>query len=206
MITRIFASLAMLVAVLAGGPAEAKAGPVVAVGDSIVYGVGTSDPATMSWPARNGYVKVGTSGGCVITVCFGQPAMVDVYDQAVLSKNPSVVIIAYGINDVAAGQHSAAAIVDGLANLMWRARATGARAYVTTLTPVGPNMWFMDEARRDVNARIRARFVNVIDTEAPLINRNNGMLRWIYDSGDNLHPNYDGYTQMALAVRAAVGS
>lgn len=205
MFARIISSIVMLLIVTIAGPANAaRVGPIVAVGDSIVYGVGTSNPDTMSWPAQNGYIKVGTSGACVVTVCFNNPPMVDVFDSAVLSKNPGVVIIAFGINDVAAGQASVQSIVDGLANLMWRARAAGATAYVTTLTPVGPRVAFLDPGRVAVNAAIRAQFRNVIDTETALINRQTGMLKWAYDSGDNLHPNYAGYQQIAAAVRTVV--
>jgi lysophospholipase L1-like esterase len=188
--------------------AERRAVPLIAVGDSIVQGVGVSDPNTMSWPARIGAVRTGSSGGCVIAQgCFGQRPMVEQFDQVVLPYlGPGTkLIVAYGINDIARGTVSAQQIVDGLANLVWRARQAGAKVYVQTLTPVGPNMWFMGQARVEVNNLIKARFANVINQDQLLLNSNNGMIWVACDSGDNLHPNSEGYRRMAQVARAAIG-
>lgn len=190
-----------------GAPAKARVGTLVVVGDSIVQGVGTSDPDHLSWPARIGAVRTGSAGGCVISACFGQRSMIDQFDSAVLPllNNESTLVVAYGINDIAAGQYSAAQIVDGLANLYYRARAVGARVYVQTLIPMGPRMWFMDAARREVNDLIRTRFPNVIDMEPTLLNTSNGMIWSAANSGDDLHPNAEGYRRMAAVVRARLG-
>jgi len=188
--------------------AESRAVPLVAVGDSIVQGVGTSDPDRLSWPARIGAVRLGSSGGCVIAQgCFNQRPMVEQFDQVVLPYlGPGTkLVVAYGINDIARGTVSAQQIVDGLANLVWRARQAGAKVYVQTLTPVGANMWFMAQARVDVNNLIKARFANVINQDQLLLNTTNGMIWAACDSGDNLHPNSEGYRRMAQVARSAMG-
>lgn len=194
---------------LAAAPASADSGreigPIVAVGDSIVQGAGTSDASRMSWPARVGARRAGSSGGCVIGRCWKRRPMVEQFDKAVLAKNPSVVIIAYGINDVATGAFTAEQIVDGIANLAWRARAAGAEVHVQTLIPVGARMWNLEPARRAVNDLIRARFTNVIDMEPTMLNPANGLLWQRYNSSDDLHPNANGYRAMAGVVRSAIG-
>lgn len=199
-------ALSILAALVLGSPpAAARDGGVIAVGDSIVQGVGTSSPDTLSWPARIGAQRAGQAGGCVVSAgCFGTSPMIFTFDRDVLAYRPATVIVAYGINDIAAAQYDVETIVEGLANLVYRARQAGARAYVQTLIPVGPRVAFLDAPRRDVNRLIRARFANVIDPEAALVNAQTGMLKWAYDSGDNLHPNSDGYRVMAGVARAAL--
>lgn len=186
----------------------ARAYPLVAVGDSIVQGVGTSDPDHLSWPARIGAVRLGSSGGCVLAQgCFGQTPMIEQFDTAVLPYlGPgSKLVVAYGINDIARGTVTDYQIVDALANLVWRARAAGAKVYVQTLIPMGSRMWFMDAARRSVNQMIRSRFANVIDQDALLLNSSNGMIWAACNSGDDLHPNSEGYRRMASVARSAMG-
>lgn len=178
-------------------------GLVVAVGDSIVQGVGTSDPDHLSWPARIGAVRTGRAGGCVITACWGQRPMVDQFADTVLALHPDAVVIALGINDIAAGR-TPLDIANGLSDIVYQARLSGAQVYVQTLIPLGPARWNWELDRQALNNLIRARFPHVIDMDPMMMHPKNGTLRWAFDSGDNLHPNSHGYRMMAAMARDAL--
>jgi len=223
-----------------------RATSVVAFGDSITDGFFSTLNGDDRWPdllqrrldrrlARGGDVapvisvvnqgiggnmvtRVGrTPGGC--TPCDGPPAL-DRFDRDVL-RQPGVrsVILLEGINDLGGGGADAAPVIEGMRELVRRARARGVRIVGATLTPSGNTPFGLygtpetDAKRREINAFIRARgsFDGVADfaraTEDPL---RPGHLRPAYDTntsvggrGDHLHPNRAGFLAMARAVDVA---
>ena len=193
---------------------------VVALGDSITDGRGSTTDANNRWPdvlaarmlapgspARNAsLVNAGIGGNAITGGGLGPPALVR-FDRDVLGQSAVAgVIIFEGVNDIGAGV-SAAAVIAGLTAL--RGRAAGLRAVVgATITPFGGNGYYSpshEAVRQAVNAHIRASFRAVVDFDALL--SDGGLppkLKPAYDSGDGLHPNPAGYQAMADAVNISL--
>lgn len=185
-----------------GAPAHAEPEPsVVAVGDSITLGADV--PRAQRWPVRIGASTVAVGGGCLVTVgCVGHPALRD-YGRTVLTRQPEVVIVAYGMNDLI--HSSAQEIVAGLKEVRRRNAARGVVTFVATLTPVRERAMGLNPARKELNQLIRKRFAcwRIIDFSAALA-APGGRLDARYDGGDGLHPSARGYAAMAREARRTI--
>ena len=177
---------------------------IVAFGDSITFGGGSSNPDRQSWPSRIGAIRAAVPSGCLVTVNGPTKPAIVTYGRVVLSKRPDIVIVAYGMNDLI---HSTGhEIYAGLRKVERRNTARGIVTYVATLTPVGERVWGLNETRTELNDLIRSRFAawRVLDFDAALRTRT-GRLDARFDSGDNLHPNARGYKVMARLVADKLG-
>jgi lysophospholipase L1-like esterase len=145
-----------------------RAGVMVAFGDSITDGVGSTDGTNGRWPdflARRldgqdgneapAVIDEGVGGNRVLnnSACFGKSALArfsrDVLDQ----PGVRAVIVLEGINDIGfssdadigceapGGDVSAAQIIDGYETLIADAHAHGIKIFGCTLTPFGSS-WF----------------------------------------------------------------
>ncbi len=189
-------------------------GTIVAFGDSITDGAYATFDADAGWPdvlarrleplpraPERSVVDEGI-GGNRLTLSAqpeGGPAGIARLDADVLSQpGVSHVILALGINDVAAGA-SATQIVGAMEQVTRRARARGLKVLGTTLTPGFPR----DPTREAVNRWVRTNraFDGVIDFDAVVRDPRNPS-RWAaaYNSGDNLHPNAAGQRAMADSI------
>lgn len=172
---------------------------VYAVGDSITQGGGAAHE-WQAWPDRIGALKEGRKGGClVVTPCWKQTSMSLQYHDKVLAKHPDVVIMAYGINDLATGAVSPEDIVDGLRRIDRQNTRRGIDTYFATVTPVGIELWGVVGPQRIVlNRLIRAEFGDrVLHFSRLLTDPASGLLAEEFDSGDGLHPNASAYKLMA---------
>lgn len=201
--------LVLIASIFMPTPANAKAtNYIVTAGDSLVVGVGA--PPGYSWPERmQGYcgstcfvASVGHSGSCLVfTGCGYGPTLLQTFDSEVLARHPTKVIIAPGRNDLC--HVSTDLMIDSILRLRGRARNAGVQFYVGTITPAGAGWpWPCESQRIEYNNRLR-QMPNTIDFEKLVIN-DRGLLRWVYDSGDGLHLNADGYLQLAYAACSAV--
>lgn len=154
---------------------EAKGPVIVAFGDSITDGVGSTMGANQRWPdllaerlaARQrgppaAVLNAGIGGNRVLSdgpAYAGQNALAR-FDRDVLSV-PGVthVVILEGINDIAIGgasPHSAESLIAGCRQMIDRAHAHGAKVIMATLTPAqgGARTFYpaAEEVRRKVNA------------------------------------------------------
>lgn len=194
----------------ADGGAEVDRLKIVAAGDSIVDGAGAGDPFE-SWPDFLGVecgagceVKnVGRGGSCLVaTGCWDATSLIDSFDRDVLSKNPDVVIVGIGRNDLChASTHD---LIDGYRVLRAKARAAGVRIHFATITPAGQAwQWPCEEQRIEVNTWLRT-LKGTLDFERR-VSTPRGLLRAEYDY-DGLHLNSRGYEAMGrLANRAING-
>jgi lysophospholipase L1-like esterase len=172
-----------------------------AVGDSITYGVGSSDPATRAYPVRAGVTGHGISGQCLVTTgCHGRP-LVETFprDLGYLRQHDvHAVVVEIGINDL--GHVTDQQYVDAYARLRADGAAQGVRVVLSTITPFGvthPVPAGQEQQRERVNAWIRSRGAYV-DYDAALSNGRG--LDPSYDSGDGMHPDDAGHARMAEAL------
>jgi lysophospholipase L1-like esterase len=199
------------------------AGAVIALGDSITDGLGSTVNANRRWPndlarqldARPGpdlsVVDEGIAGNMVLTDSgsagvntlarldrdvFGQPGARDV-------------ILLEGINDIGNGHATASQLIQADEQIITQVHARGLRIFGGTLTPFqGAAFWTAagEQTREAVNQWIltSGAFDGVInfasavaDPADPLV------LNPAFDSGDHLHPNDAGYQAMANAINLA---
>ncbi|WP_443046615.1 SGNH/GDSL hydrolase family protein [Streptomyces sp. NBC_00247] len=195
----------------------AASGTVVAFGDSLTAGSGSTPNADRRWPdlladrlkGGWGVANQGISGNRLLSDGRGGVAGVTRFERDVLGvTGVRTVIVALGINDAqTASPHlDPQQVVDALRRLTGQAHARGLRVIGVTLTPFEgiPNFTRSREAvRQEVNEQIRAGgvfdayvdFDEVVrDLAAP------ERIRADYDSGDHLHFNDQGYQALADSI------
>ena len=183
----------------AGRPAYATWG---AVGDSITYGLGSSDPATMAYPVQAGVRGHGIVGQCLVTSgCEGQP-LVETFPSELsrLRQEGDVVavVVEVGINDL--GHVTDRQYLAAYARLRAEGAAQDVRVVLSTITPFGrthPLPRSKEQQRERINAWIRSQGAYV-DYDAAL--RSGRLLDPRYDCGDGMHPSDAGHARMAEAL------
>ncbi|MGW1228848.1 SGNH/GDSL hydrolase family protein [Streptomyces sp. NPDC001478] len=188
---------------------EAATGAVVALGDSLTAGSGSTTDTNSRWPdvladrlhGRYAVVNQGIAGNRLLRDGSG-PRALDRFDRDVLGVTGArTVVIALGINDVQAfpQETDPARITDALRTLTRRAHARGLAVVGATLMPYeGHRNWTpaRDAVRTRVNEAIRAGgvFDRVLDFDRAVRDPEDPRrLRPAYDSGDHLHLNDSGY-------------
>jgi lysophospholipase L1-like esterase len=206
---------------------RAARGPViVAFGDSITDGTGSTNGADRRWPDRlaerlvaeratrsAAVVNAGIAGNRVLSdgaiAMFGEGALARL-DRDVLSV-PGVthMVVLEGVNDLGMGgakPPSAEEMKAGYRQLMARARAQGIKVIGATILPYEGARYFHangEAVRRELNAWIRSggEFDGVIDFDAAVRDpAAPTRMRADLHAGDWLHPNDAGYRVMGDAV------
>jgi lysophospholipase L1-like esterase len=203
------------------------AGTVVAFGDSITDGVGSTTSADARWPndlAR----RLDALGGPVLSVadagiggnrllggagCCGASAGARFARDALEQPGVRDVIVLEGINDIGIGMAhpglekvSTDLIVAAYQRLIADAHARGLKIFGATILPYQGAGYFTaagETIREQVNDWILTSraFDGVIDFNAVMCDPANPLrLNPFYDSGDHLHPNDAGYQAMADAI------
>ena len=198
-------------------------GTVVAFGDSITDGVGSTAGADSRWPndlARRldaalggptlSVADAGIGGNRVLTGarCCGGSAEARFARDALDQTGVREIIVLEGINDIgfSPGEVSAAQIIAGYQRLIAQAHARGLRIFGATLLPFQGAGYYTaagEATREAVNAWIRTSgaFDGVVDFDAVMRDRADPLrLNPAYDCGDHLHPNDAGYQAMADAI------
>jgi lysophospholipase L1-like esterase len=205
------------------------AGTIVALGDSITDGRGSTLDANRPWPDRLaerlhesglalGVVNVGIAGNRILhdlpeMICG--PSSLSRFDRDVLSvPGAKFVIVLQGVTDIAHPSLnnlpeqtvSTDQIIGGLEQLIARAHARRLKIFGATLLPSEGEIFYTEEGeakRRAVNEWIRTgkAFDGIIDFEAAVRDPDHaGRLRPDYDSGDHGHLNDTGYRAMADSI------
>ncbi len=211
--------------------APANAYTVVALGDSITDGQGSTNDANASWPARLAermsankatqniaVVNQGWAGNQVLRDANGIAALAR-FDRDVLG-HPGVkwVILFEGVNDInmQGGVNSTNATFDademiwGYRQIIDRCHMYGIKVMGATVTPE-KGVWIAndktEEIRKTVNAWIRAKgnFDAVADFDAAVRDAQDPTkVRADADSGDHIHLSDAGYKMLAGAVDLSV--
>lgn len=206
-------------------------GVIVAFGDSITDGVGSTVDAVHRYPdflarrvasdpALEGFsvVNQGIGGNRVLNDVIGLRGMERFPRDALGTTGVTHAIILLGINDIGFGGFDPALgvtadeLIAGLQTMVEQAKARGVAVFLGTLLPFKGAFppYYSEEAeakRQAVNAWIRANTAQahgVIDFDAATRDPADPLqLRPEYDSGDHLHPNDAGYEAMANAIDLA---
>jgi len=151
-------------------------GAIVALGDSITDGVGTStdnrwpdklfDRLAAAGTPRLGVPNAGQAGATI------EAAAARLNRDVLSQSGAKTVIVVLGVNDLIDGSPLPAAdIITHYRTIAAQARAAGIRVIATTITPLGVHMTSANEPiRQDVNAFLRAtkEFDAVVDLDAIL--------------------------------------
>lgn len=203
---------------------------VVAFGDSITDGYGSTTDANRRWPndldnrvqaaaedlGRVSVVNAAIAGNRWIYDGVG-PAGVTrfAHDVAGVSGATHVMIL-LGINDIGLGvlvpqqNVSADQIIAAMKATIAQAKANGIKIYLGTITPYKGASYYDDagEMKREaVNAFVRSAngADGVLDFDQVVRDPSNPTaLLPAYDSGDHLHPNDIGYQAMANSIDLGV--
>jgi len=199
-------------------------GAVVAFGDSITDGHGSTVDADRRWPdtlarrllrrpgptlsvlnkgiSGNQLLITGTSGGAI----FGVSGLDRLDDDVLQEKAVRAVILLEGINDINFGGATAERLIAGYREVVARLHARGIPVIGGTMTPYRGSSVYTEprEAiRRQVNQAILAGgiFDATVDFATAVADpADPSALDPRYDYGDHLHLNDAGYTAMAQAV------
>jgi len=203
---------------------------VVAFGDSITDGYGSTSNANHRWPnyldnrvqsdvedlGRASVVNAAIAGNRWIYDGVG-PAGVTrfAHDVAGVSGATHVMIL-LGINDIGIGEQipqqnvSADQIIAAMQATIAHAKARGIKIYLGTITPYNGASYYdaAGEMKREaVNAFVRSAngADGVLDFDQVVRDPSNPTaLLPAYDSGDHLHPNDVGYQAMANSIDLGV--
>lgn len=210
---------------------NAPAHAVVAFGDSITDGVGSTVGANHRWPdlladrlvAHKdawGVVNAGISGNQVLRAGAGESALAR-FDRDVLSvPGVAAVIVFEGINDIGIrlghsrfgapakndSKLTAASLIAGLKQLIYRAHSKGLKIYGATITPYKGAAYYSDAGeavRRKVNQWIRTSgaFDAVLDFDALWRDpKHPDQIRNSLQAGDHLHGSDAGYRVLSNSI------
>ena len=128
------------------------------------------------------------------------------FEEDVIAKKPSVVVIIAGVNDVYQGR-PAQHVKDQLAAMYKRAHAAGIRVVAGTIIPYNTATADQNARMRDINDWIRTQAradpgVIFVDTRAAVATP--GEPDKLASSPDGLHPDAAGYRKMADAIAPAI--
>ena len=208
-------------------------GAIVALGDSITDGAGTTPNTNRRWPDqlagllgdRFGVANAGIIGNNVheSSSCFGLNALARLETEVFSRAGVTDVILLEGINDLTHPGTpeprfpcltripiSAEGLIEHYEQLIARVHAEGLRIYGGTLTPSLGWAGFTqatEAERQAVNRWIRTSgaFDGYIDFDAAVRDpANPSLLAPQYDSGDHLHPSDAGAAAMARAAYRAL--
>ena len=201
--------------------APAKAGTIVAFGDSITDGTRSTTDTNQRWPdflarrlqAANiplGVVNAGIAGNQVLGDGAGRSALARFDKDALMQTGVTHIVVLESINDIGLARAnptpSAEDLIAGHQQLIARAHARGLLIYGATLTPFDGASYFSPEGeakRQAVNEWIRSSgaYDGIVDFDAAVRDpKNPSKLLPQYNPGDNLHMNDAGYEAMANAI------
>ncbi|MFF5016421.1 SGNH/GDSL hydrolase family protein [Streptomyces sp. NPDC001165] len=197
------------------------AGSVVAFGDSLTDGTGSTTDTNQRWPDRLarhlrddrlGVLNAGLAGNRLLRDGVGPSALARLDADALDRAGVRALIVFEGINDIKGTPEAndPAAFADAYRTLVARAHARGIRVVGVTLTPFGGYSAYTparEAVRQQVNAFIRTggAFDSVADADAT-VRDPSAPERLLpgYDPGDHLHFNDAGMGAVADTVTGAL--
>ena len=202
-----------------------KSATVVALGDSITDGTGSTDETNRRWPdvlaprlaaekktAAFAVVNEGIGGNRVLLEGTG-PSALNRFAREVLSQpGARYVLMLEGINDIG-NMHRAPAdaiteqqLLDAFTSLANQAHSNGMKFIPATILPYGGAKYYSEDGeaiRQHVNTFLRTSplFDGFIDFDKVIRDPEHpDHMLAKYDHGDHLHPSDAGYAAMGAAI------
>ncbi|TWV44536.1 SGNH/GDSL hydrolase family protein [Streptomyces misionensis] len=191
-------------------------GSVVAFGDSLTDGTGSTPDTNRRWPDRlaarlsgTGVLNAGIGGNRLLRDGAGPSALTRLDTDALSRTGARILVVFEGINDIKGlpPANDPAAYADAYRTIVGRAHAHGIRVVGVTLTPFNGFAAYTvarEEVRQRVNAFIRTggAFDAVADADAAVRDpADPTRIRPAYDPGDHLHFTDAGMAAVAETVR-----
>jgi lysophospholipase L1-like esterase len=223
---RSYSSRLFLCEVDVAGPKPIRT--VVAFGDSITDGMGSTPDTDRRWPdylnrriakakLNLAVVNQGIGGNQVLANGMGDSALSRFDRDALALPGVSTIVIMEGINDIGFSGNMlpglsrkdvipAADIIEGYRQLIARAHARKVKVIGATMTPFEGSPAYTadkDAVRQAVNQWIRTSgaFDAVVDFDAATRDPEKPLrLKSAFDGGDHIHLNDAGYEAMATAI------
>ena len=206
--------------------ADATTASVVALGDSITDGRGSTTDMNNRWPDqlskrlqanaatmnKVGVLNQGIGGNAVLSGGLGPTAMARFQRDVLQMRGVKWLIIFEGVNDIG-GSSNAATTATGLNNAFSSfadmAHAQGIKVYGATITPFNGNSYYSvdhEAARTMVNSFIRtsAKFDAVIDLDMAVRDPADASRLLPAYSMDGLHMTPAGYQKVADSINLAL--
>jgi len=211
----------VIAAVDVDAPVDTRA--IVAFGDSITDGMGSSPDANHRWTDRlaerladnhRSVINAGIAGNALTREVVSDPGLAR-FDRDVLEQaGVGYVIAEIGVNDLASFEGLAGVpaedVIAGYRKLVAKARASGIKLVFATLMPTEGARFYTAEAdaqRGRVNDWIRTtkEIDGFIDFDKAIRDPDKpSRVAPAFDSGDHVHPSDAGYAAMADAVDLAL--
>lgn len=178
------------------------------VGDSITWGVGSTNPDRRSYPAVAGVPRIGRPGQC-LTIPTYWPAVWDPFTttfpgdiQTMLGLGVTVIVAEIGINELQVGTADDV-LTAAYTSLQAMGKPWGVRVILSPITPFGKGNTSVTKAIHDQRVRInnwvRTNHRYYVDYAKAL---GGGTMTAANDSGDHLHPSNTGHKAMAATLTA----
>jgi lysophospholipase L1-like esterase len=199
---------------------------IVAYGDSLTDGKGSTTDANTRWPddlaanlaavgSQLAVLNQGMGGDCLLNDTGGTLNSLERLNRDVLSQSGAKYVIVFlGTNDISQATSSppenvvtASDLIWGLSELSLRIHERGLKAYVATITPAAPYPAAGQAMITAVNQWILSQhtYDAVFDFNAAVRDPNNtNALLPVYDSGDGVHLTDAGYAAIANSINLSV--
>jgi lysophospholipase L1-like esterase len=199
----------------------APSAAIVALGDSITDGRGSTTNANNRWPdalarrlkanpstASLAVLNQGIGGNAVVSGGLGPTAMARFQRDVLEQRGVRWLIVLEGVNDIGGSSDAGVAdrIIAAFQGFVDSAHAQGLLVYGVPILPFAGSQYDSPDheaARQAVNAWLRAsgHFDAVLDLEVAVADpQYPAQLLPAYDSGDHLHLSVAGYQAMADAI------
>ena len=205
---------------------DARTEGIVALGDSITDGTGSTVDANARWPdqlarrlaaaggVRTAVMNAGIAGNRLLLDGAGVNALARLDRDVLSAAGVTHVVLLEGINDIGLARENAlpaaADLIAAHRQVIERAHTRGLKIIGATLTPFEGAAYYTEsgEAKRSaVNEWIRTSkaYDGVIDFDAAVRDPDNPKRFLLkYDRGDHLHPSDAGYDAMGKAIDLAL--
>jgi len=180
-----------------------------AIGDSLTFGWGSTDPATKAYPVIAGLPRIGKPGQC-LTIPGPWPALIDTFANEVNNLKAdfgvNAIVVEIGLNDLRRRDKLYDDMLAGYQHLAKVGDNHHVKVVFSTITPWGAGSTTATALKQQNRAQLNHWVRTTVGFVEYAIPMGNATLRPEFDSGDHTHPSDAGHARMGgvLAAYAAL--